>query len=785
MGWGRGTFLVLKRNTPIWWGAVAAACLLLPAGPGLRAAEPVRFGFAGPEIFPVENQIEQLKAADVDGDGLTDVLVVNNARSKINVLLNQTGVTNKPAKAQAGAKRQINELPPDARFRIDSIASEKRISALAVADLDGDDRPDIAYYGEPKELVVLYNQGTNRWASPKRYPIDDGQLSPNALTAGDISGDSRADLALLAENQVYLLLQDKEGGLGEPQKVPFSGVARSVQIIDVNDDERHDLVLVNWEDRNPMRFRLQQENGALGPEIFLPFSPVRAYWIDWLESKEKTRLITIAQNSGRAQVSAFKQQPAEKLVEGIMQGQFQAIPLSKTAKARRGIRWADANSDRLSDLVVADPETGQLSVLLQQTDGTLASPKAFPTLAGVSELAVEDWNEDGRPEIFLLSPDERQVGVAQLDEKGAIGFPELIPVSGRPLVFAVGRPGADRPPVLAILTDEDGKRALVLRGASGEIKRIPLNESFRGTPASMSFEDADQDGMADLVILTPYEKIKVMRQSQDLAFDEIDLAPPGGLIEQPWLSRADVDADGKAELLVTQRNFLRAVILEQDAAVRSATNRAGWTLRVKEQVNGAGSNSRITGAAALQRGSTNSPLLFLLDAERKALTLCERSADGVWKIVRNILLPVSDFHALQPVSLGGTNRNAIALLGLNVAGLLPLFGDVWTLSEIDSYETPIRQGHLRDMVAGDLDSDGKKDIVFLETARNYVDVVAVNADGKLEPSNRWPVFEERTFRARRGDISEPREAVVHDFTGDGKPDLAIIVHDRVILYSQE
>jgi len=69
------------------------------------------------------------------------------------------------------------------RFRIESIASEKRISGLVVADLNGDGRPDIAYYGEPKELVVQYKRGHQTvGARLKRWPIDDGQLSENALT---------------------------------------------------------------------------------------------------------------------------------------------------------------------------------------------------------------------------------------------------------------------------------------------------------------------------------------------------------------------------------------------------------------------------------------------------------------------------------------------------------------------------------------------------------------------------------------------------------------------------
>ena len=93
---------------------------------------------------------------------------------------------------------------------------------------------------------------------------------------------------------------------------------------------------------------------------------------------------------------------------------------------------------------------------------------------------------------------------------------------------------------------------------------------------------------------------------------------------------------------------------------------------MKEQINGAGSNSRLVGAAAVPNGTNAIPSLFLLDAERKALTLCERDSAGVWQVVRNVPLPVSDFTSLQPVALGGTDTNAVAFLGLNAVAWLPL-----------------------------------------------------------------------------------------------------------------
>ena len=745
-----------------------------------------RFGFTGPEIFPIDAAIGLLHAADLDGDGLNDLVVVNNARSKITLLYNQTGKTNLPAKPGPFPKRELNELPPDARFRIDSIASEKRIAAMVVTDLNGDGRPDIAYYGDPKELVVLYNQGTNGWSAPKRWPIEDGQLTGNALASGDLNGDGRTDLVLLAENHIYVLAQQPDHTLAEPEKIPISGQVRSVQVLDLDGDGRQDLLLVNFESPTPIRFRLQNPGGQLGPEVYFTLAPIHAYWADALEADQKTYLMTIALNSGRAQISQFTRKPAEPLSGEFKQGQFQVLPLGKTDKARRGWLWADVNGDGRADLLVAEPERGQLSVYFQKPDGSLAAPRTFPSLAGVSDIAVADWDGDGKPEIFLLSVDERQVAVARFGEKGNLPFPTLIPFEGKPLALAVGALERGAKPTLAVIVDQDGKRSLVTRLADGKTRTQKLSADFKSNPSSLAIHDVNQDGLPDLIALIPYEKVKVLLQVAGQDFDEQDVAPPGGLdIAQPWFSTADVDGDGKPELLLTQKNFLRAVVLKPESAVPNSTNKAEWVFQVKDQINGAASNSRLIGAAAVPRGTNPVPSLFLLDAERKAVTLCERDAAGVWQVVRNLSLAVSDFSTLQPVALGGAAPNAVAFLGLNAVAWMPLGGEVWELTALDSYETPIKDGYLNDVVSGDLDNDGRKDLVFMETAKNYLDLVIFDANHKLVPGDRWQVFEQRTFRGRGGEFPEPREAVVADLTGDGKNDLAVVVHDRIILYPQE
>ncbi len=747
-----------------------------------------RFGFKGPEIFPIDPAISLLRAADIDGDGLNDLIVVNNARSKINILFNRTGKTNDVKKAKSGPL-DVNELPADARFRVDSIASEKRIAALAVADLNSDGRPDIAYYGEPKELIVQYNEGTNGWSATKRWPIDDGQISANALVTGDLNGDGLEDLVLLGENNIYLLAQTTNHVLAEPEKIPFSGLVKSMQVIDINGDGRNDLLLVNFESPMPFRFRLQNSDGQLGPEVFFTVPPVHSYTAEQMTAKDKEAyVVSISQNSGRAQISHFTQKKSDTLAGSFQQGQFFVMPLGKTDKATRGMLWADVNGDHRTDLLVAEPESGQISLFLQKADGTLESPKKFSTLTGISSMAVADWDGDGRPEIFLLSGDERQVGVTRLDEKQRLPFPTLIPLDGKPLVMAVGSLQPNAKPTLTVIVDNDGKRSLVTRTADGKSKTQKLNDSFKSNPASMTFHDVNQDGLVDLVVLIPYEKIKLLLQVSGKDFDEQDVAPPGGTVEQPWLSAADVDGDGKPELLLTQKNFLRAVVLKADAAAQNSTNKSGWVFSVKEQINGAASNSRLVGAAAVRNGTNAIPSLFLLDAERKSLTLCERDSSGVWQVVRNILLPLyTDFGgvSLEAVAIGGAERNAVSLMGRDAVAWQALSGQTWEFTELDGYETPIKDGRLNDIVVGDLDSDGRKDLVFMESARNYIDLVTFDADKKLVPANRWQVFEERTFRSRRSDLPEPREAVIMDVTGDGKNDLIVVVHDRILVYPQE
>ncbi|HEX5400317.1 MAG TPA: VCBS repeat-containing protein, partial [Verrucomicrobiae bacterium] len=581
------------------------------------------YNFTGPEIYPIDDHIALLHAADLNGDGLNDLIVVNNLRTKINLLYNQTGKTNRPAAPEH--TQEINELPPDARFRIDSIPMDERIGGLAVDDLNGDGRPDIVCYGDAKDLEIIYNQGTNGWSDPKRWHIEDGRLDGNSLVVGDLNGDGRPDIVLLSDNgYLYFLPQQANHTFAEPRKIPYSGSPKAVQIVDVNGDGRKDLLLVDWDSSTPFRFRLQNAAGQLGPEIYFKTQPIRSYTADNLEGNTNLFVVTIAQNSDRAEVSEFTRRKADVLDGDFHQGQFQVLPLRQSTTAQRGLLWADVNGDGRPDLLVAEPESGQISIYLQKADGSLGPAETYPTLAGVSQIAVSDWNGDGHPEIFLLSQTERAVGVTQFDKNDRLPFPTLLPIDGKPLVMAVGPLKPGEKPSLCLIVDKDGQRYLLTRSTDGKTRAQKLSQSFKDNPVTMAVQDVNQDGLPDLVTLIPYGKIKVLLQKADGSFDEEDVDPPGGPMAQPWLASVDLDGDGKPELLLPQKNFVRAVVLEKQTETLAPTNKPQWTFRVKDQINGAASDSQIVGATTVAGARNGAPSIFLLDSQYNQLTLCQR-----------------------------------------------------------------------------------------------------------------------------------------------------------------
>jgi hypothetical protein len=106
------------------------------------------------------------------------------------------------------------------------------------------------------------------------------------------------------------------------------------------------------------------------------------------------------------------------------------------------------------------------------------------------------------------------------------------------------------------------------------------------------------------------------------------------------------------------------------------------------------------------------------------------------------------------------------------------------MTELATYETKLKKTFFSDVVAGDLNGDGRPDLALIDTGSHYVEILYLDAKHRPHHAFHFKVFEEKSFEGHEGGI-EPRESAIADVTGDGRADLILLVHDRVLVYPQD
>ena len=136
-----------------------------------------------------------------------------------------------------------------------TFAAGDRPDSVAVGDVNGDGRPDLAVANLNSDNVsVLLNQTAPGATAPSFAPqvtFATG-AGPFSVAVGDVNGDGRPDLAVanLGADSVSVLLNQTAPGATAPSFAPQATFATgpaavSVAIGDVNGDGRPDLVVAN------------------------------------------------------------------------------------------------------------------------------------------------------------------------------------------------------------------------------------------------------------------------------------------------------------------------------------------------------------------------------------------------------------------------------------------------------------------------------------------------------------------------------------------------------------
>jgi hypothetical protein len=387
----------------------------------------------GTDAFTV---VTNLAAADVDGDGCTDVVTVE-----------ALGLVRLFKGTCDGGFQGFPNVPTFG-------AGEAGIS-VALADMNGDGNLDIVTSGgffgvgagfgeEASNLVtVLLGDGHGNFSVPKVYRTEPSLVG---LAAADLNGDGRPEIIAVSQDTdtAIVLKNDGTGNLDGPSGAYVGYIAGGQQgatnapysnflVQDLNGDGKPDLAFVEAEQSysTPWEFTtmLNDGTGHFGPATRTPMAdfgnaPTDYILGDFRGTGRPDALVSAAGYQGKPNADLIFLPNNGDGTFGNAQISLMDLGISSLGLIAAGDFNKDGKLDFVATTFSANPAAGgpapfQLTTFLGNGDGTfrIGSSAQFPSAAfnaGPYMIFVGDYNRDGNLDVLVWTY-VNVVGVQNVD----------------------------------------------------------------------------------------------------------------------------------------------------------------------------------------------------------------------------------------------------------------------------------------------------------------------------------------------------------------------------------
>jgi trimeric autotransporter adhesin len=447
------------------------AVLVDTAAPGAAPS------FAAPIAFDAATNPASVALGDFNGDGELDLAVANLNSNNASVLLNTTVL---------GAATIVPDFPQAATPTV-GVGSVP--VSVAVGDINGDGKPDlvVANFLYNGRVSVLLNTTTPGAATPSFAPEMDFATGryPRSVAVADLNGDGRPDLVVATggSNTVSVLLNMTTPGATTPSfatSVDFATGANpfSLMVADLNGDGKPDLVVANRESDNVSVLLNTTTPGATTPSFatqvtFAVGNDPESVAVSDLNGDGKPDLVVANYNyHGSGSISVL----LNTTTPGAATPSFAAQVSFAVGNNPESVAIGDFNGDGRPDLVVANHGSNTVSVLLNTTPPgavvpAFAAQVDFATGVRPIAVAVADLNGDGKPDLAFVNVYEGTGGnsvsvLLNTTAPGAV-LPAFTPkvdfaTGTSPGFVAIGDLNGDGRPDLAVANEANNDLSVLL-----------------------------------------------------------------------------------------------------------------------------------------------------------------------------------------------------------------------------------------------------------------------------------------------------------------------------------